>query len=217
MTGRGAGRAVTWCELGNGGAALVSSSRDHSVIVWDTATGPGLPSRCRAGPERKAPSRDGGWGGAAVAYYRLEAHTGPVVQCFFLDHNPQPEGDREQAEAGGARQRCIGPIRCSPPPSSLSSLTLPLLPWCHASATVEHWQHGGAQADSEGDWGRHVISAGEDGCVRVFDLLDGQESCYCEVGRALTCLTKTQDDSIVAAGDVAGRLHLFSLQHPPGS
>eukprot|EP00961_Rhodomonas_salina_P271845 3672881-Rhodomonas_salina.1 len=60
--------------------------------------------------------------------------------------------------------------------------------------------------------GRYVVSAGEDGCVRVFDLRRGQESCYCEVGRELTCLAKTDDDSILAAGDRLGGLHLFTLQ-----
>jgi WD40 repeat protein len=61
---------------------------------------------------------------------------------------------------------------------------------------------------------KFIVSASQDGSIRVWDITTGLDQCFLRLGAALTCLAKSRDECTLAAGDVDGRVHLLSLCLP---
>lgn len=61
---------------------------------------------------------------------------------------------------------------------------------------------------------KFIVSASQDGSVRVWDITTGLDQCFIRLDVALTCLAKSRDQRTLAAGDIDGRLHLLSLCLP---
>jgi len=59
---------------------------------------------------------------------------------------------------------------------------------------------------------RYIVSASEDSTVRVWDLTTGYDVCYVRLQNPLTCMAKSQDNSLIAAGDEKGGVHIFELK-----
>jgi WD40 repeat protein len=61
---------------------------------------------------------------------------------------------------------------------------------------------------------QYIVSASQDGTVRVWDVSSGLDQCFLRLPAPLTCMSKSQDESTIAVGDRCGNLHLLALRLP---
>jgi len=58
---------------------------------------------------------------------------------------------------------------------------------------------------------RFIVSASADGTIRVWNILTGIDECFTRCEHPVSCLAKTPDNDVFAAGDDEGGLHIFKL------
>lgn len=138
------------------------------------------------------------------------AHTAPVSHCLLTDDgNALVSASEDSTLVLWDAMKGI-PLRYLTGHTAL--ITSILLLDCNPSGGAD--EHATRASRVTGKL-RFVVSASQDGSVRVWDVRSGIDQCFLRLGSALTCLAKSRDEKTLAAGDVAGRLHLLSLQHPP--